>query len=85
MKVYKYWLTVGDQTVTLPAGARILAVQLQHGEPQLWALVDPSQPMETRRLAMIGTGHDAPEKATYISTFQMNEGHLVVHVFEVHA
>jgi hypothetical protein len=39
--IYKYTLEVTDeQEVKMPANAQILCVQVQHGRPTLWALVD---------------------------------------------
>lgn len=38
-----------DSAIELPKGATILSVHVQHGQPCLWALVDPSAPKEWRR------------------------------------
>lgn len=65
--------------VVMPVGAKVLTVQVQHDVPCIWAVVDPSADRETRRFAVVGTGHPVDRKGPYIATFQL-EG---VHVFEV--
>jgi len=86
MKIYKYPLNIDDeQEVSMPLGAEILTVQLQHGRPHLWAVVDDEQPnMCARKLVIIGTGNPMPEVGRYINTFQSVNGGftLVWHVFE---
>lgn len=58
MKIFKYPLRVDDrQTVQLPKGAELLTVQVQHGSPCLWALVDEAAETESRVILMYGTGH----------------------------
>lgn len=43
-KIYKYPLETADrQKLILPKGAQILTVQEQHGQPYVWALIDPLQ------------------------------------------
>lgn len=85
MRIWKYTLIVVDrQTLFLPEGARILTVQMQDYAPQLWAIVDESEPSEPREIAIYGTGNPMPdEPGIYIGTFQMHDGALVWHVFEV--
>lgn len=86
MKVYKYTLQVTDiQVLELPTAAKILDIQVQNGEPQLWALVDERHHYtEARTIAIYGTGHPMSENCgEYIATFQMHNGQAVVHAFEV--
>lgn len=75
----------GDRfTIAMPAGAKALAMQTQHGMPALWALVDPGAAPEPRRFRIAGTGHPIDEEIVgYVGTFQMSGGVLVFHVFEV--
>lgn len=82
--VYKYLLQVANsQTLMLPEGAQILSVQEQHGDVQLWALVDTSRELTPRYIAIHGTGHEVYDgDLTHISTFQMRGGSLVFHAFE---
>lgn len=82
--IWKFPLTVADvQHVAMPTGAEILCVQTQHEGPCLWVRVDPSATMEKRSIAIVGTGHPAPEPSDgdYIGTFQIHGGALVFHVF----
>lgn len=87
--IYKYPLAMEDhQTLRLPKGAKFLRVQMQgvSDEPCLWAFVDNEAKEEEREIFITGTGkkieHD-PKKLRFIDTFQMADGALVWHVFEV--
>lgn len=81
--IYKWTLTPGSTDLHMPRGATPLTVQMQGGQPQLWALCDPAQPKEWRTFDVYGTGHAMPEDpGKYIATFQMENGALVWHVFE---
>jgi hypothetical protein len=69
---------LGDSThptLTMPVGAEILSVQVQHGKPQLWALVDPDAPKEVRSFYVYGTGWDVEQNTLrFIGTVQMQGG-----------
>ncbi len=83
--IHKYKLTIGDELVVeMPEGARLLDVQVQRGEPCLWALVDTSAPPKKRHLAIRGTGHaaDGLESVVYVGTFQLQGGGLIFHLFD---
>jgi len=82
--IFKYDLKIrDDQTVKMPIGAKILSTQLQYEKICLWALVDPANEMEERKIIIRGTGHHIDEMdMKYIGTVQMVGGHLVWHVFE---
>lgn len=83
-KIYKYQLKIVDeQTVDMPANAKILTVQSQNGNPMLWALVNSATPPEEQTIRIIGTGHPIEDfySLEYISTFQTPHG-LVFHVFK---
>jgi hypothetical protein len=69
--------------IEMPRGAHVLCVQVQHGSPKIWALIDEDAPMENRRFALRGTGHAAEGLTVlgYIGTFQMHNGNLVFHLF----
>jgi hypothetical protein len=72
----------------LPAGAEVLAVQTQHGEGQLWALVDPAAPTTERCFEIAGTGHEMADLADdverrYVGTWQVQDGAFVFHLFEL--
>lgn len=74
-------------TLELPHRARFLDVQVQHGKPQAWFLLDPEARKVIRRFVVFGTGHPIPEqeKLTHLGTFQLFVGELVVHLFEYDA
>jgi hypothetical protein len=76
--IYKYEI---DTIVVMPKGAEILSVQIQHGKPHMWALVDNKEQLEERQFNIIGTGWEMDfTNNKYIDTFQ--DGNLVWHVFE---
>lgn len=85
MMIWKYKLKVKEfQIIPMPEGAQILCVQMQHGDPTLWACVDESaQPVE-RSILMAGTGHEFHgfDAEQYIGTVQMNDGFIVWHYFD---
>lgn len=88
LKVFKYEMPLNDYfDLDLPRGAKILKVDTQFDLPQLWALVDPDESiMEMRKFRFAGTGHpivEELEKLEFIDTFQMRDGNLIFHVFEV--
>ncbi len=84
-RIFKYPLPISDiNIIQMPKGAKILTAQMQDEEPFIWALVEPGEPDEPRAFRVIGTGHEIYETlVAYISTFQMDGGRLVFHVFEV--
>ncbi len=83
--IYKYPLTPGRTVLDLPLEARPLTVQMQHGAPCMWVLLNPAQPTVQRFFDVYGTGHGMPAiPGDYVATFQMASGALVWHVFEAH-
>lgn len=86
MRVWKWTLAAIDrQTIEMPAGAKLLTVQMQGDMPQLWALCDNATiAKQKRHIAIYGTGNPmSDEPGDYIATFQMHSGSLVFHAFEV--
>ena len=84
--IYKFELDVIDnQAVSLPGGAEILSIQEQNGKPCMWAKIDTDAPYETRQFATVGTGNPIPfdESNPFIATYQLQDGALVFHVFEI--
>ena len=81
--IWKFPLELkGLQNISIPEGADILNCAIQNGGVFLWALVDPSLPLQRREIEMIGTGNQIPEEERrYIST--IIDGALVWHIFEV--
>lgn len=86
-QVWKYLLAHGRHTVKMPKDAEILTAQSQGDDAFIWALVDPSKEVENRVFDTFGTGrdirYDMGVERKYISTFQMDGGALVFHVFEL--
>lgn len=96
-KIWKYALDADNlQTVKMPVGAKILTAQTQMVEGlrrpqrrvQLWVLVDVGDgglvEYEDRVIAIYPTGEPLPdEPGEYVSTFQIDNGSLVFHVFDV--
>ena len=88
MTVWKYPLCGVDSiAVSMPAGAKVLAFHLQHGQPTIWALVDPSRPTETRRFRLVGTGDEiscgSRLRPSYVGTVHVDRPVLVFHLFEM--
>jgi len=82
--VWKFQVPSTDTfSLTMPIRAQILSVQAQHGGPMIWCLVDPLAPTESRTFRLAGTGHKIEELVEYIGTFQMFDGTLVGHLFEI--
>ena len=85
MSIWKFQFKVDDRvTIDMPAGAKILHVELQNGVPCLWALVDTSAEPEPRKFLIFGTGHPISGAiavtAAHVATFQ--QGPFVWHMFE---
>jgi hypothetical protein len=83
--IWKFPLKVDDvQLVPMPMGAEVLTMQIQDGQPCLWALVDGGERQEQRLIEIFGTGNpiheDAGIQRRYIGTFQQSP--FVWHVFE---
>lgn len=85
--IWKFPLEVADrQTVAMPAGSRIIAVQAQDGQPCIWAAVYVDEKRtEHRVFDIIGTGHQRERihHRCHVGTFTSRGGCLVFHVFEV--
>ena len=86
MQVWKYQLKLEDeQLVEIPGIYESLCVKLQHGNPCLWALVDPEQPKKKVKIYCVGTGHATKfrmEDVIYIGTILINNEYIVLHFFE---
>ena len=85
-RVYKYVLPPLADRVTLmmPAGAEPLSVMVQGNKICIWARVNLwRSPVETT-FRIAGTGHDLEEDVgNHVGSFQLENGALVFHVFEV--
>ena len=84
MKVIWKYAINPHTTVSIPDGARLLSVQTQDNQPQLWALVDPSKPKVGHAFRAVATGEEFDDQGhVYVATFQINNGGLVFHLFEL--
>jgi hypothetical protein len=81
--------------VEMPKGAKILDIQMQNGEPMLWAIVNPKHSLRKRVFHVFGTGFEMEDYEKkhyeYVKTVQQvkpsdvfRSTWLVWHVFEVH-
>ncbi len=85
MEIWKFTLPIGAAfDIEMPEGAKILSLQAQHDEPQIWAHVDVYAPLTKRRFLMVGTGQPIAidPKCEFVGTFQIGSAPLVFHVFE---
>ena len=84
-RIFKWTLKVDDfQTIEVPNDTQFLTVQIQGAEPQVWGLCSPDAPKKSVTIRIAGTGHPIdPNPGRYIGTFQMINGSLVFHVFEM--
>ena len=83
-RIYKYDVSPDEFILDMPKGARILDVQTQLHGVVIWALVDTSDPKESRRFLTVETGQGLPDSINeyiYIGTFQLPSG-LVFHLFD---
>jgi hypothetical protein len=83
MQVWKFPLRLGagSQQVRMPGGAQLLSVQLQGGEPMLWALCDERAPSVSRQLWAYGTGEAMVRAWPFVATLQI--GSAVLHYFDL--
>lgn len=71
-RIYKYPFPVADLVeVDMPAGAKIVHVDVQRGTACIWALVDPTHPPEVHRFRVVGTGHSVGDDEEHVATFLM--------------
>lgn len=82
LRVYKYELEiVQEQRITMPSGARILHMGMQHSSAMMWAEVHWDNEPEVRTFYCHGTGHDIPEDGRkWVGTVPM--GSFVWHFYE---
>lgn len=75
VKIFQYSIPLPPShfIIEMPQGARLLDVQMQSGEPALWAIIDPDLRRVRRMFVLLGMGHDAGDVAfaKYVGTIQM--------------
>lgn len=82
--VYKYRIPDEDIEFSfkVPGFAEFLSLDVQHGIPVMWFLVDPETMAIERSFVNVGTGWDIEAKVVaFLGTY--TEGMFVHHVFEV--
>ena len=83
--IWKYPLTARAAfTLEMPEGRfEFLSVQMQNGEPCMWALVNPTQRKVPHAFRVVPTGEEfeKTDNLHYLGTFQPLNG-LVFHLFE---
>jgi hypothetical protein len=74
-KIWKFTLSITDeQWITMPAGAKILSVQMQGYQLTIWAGVDLMSAPEFVPFYIVGTGNPADHVVdkTYLGTVQQH-------------
>lgn len=65
----------------MPKGAQIIKVMAQYGFGQLWAIVNPEAPRETRYFETYGSSEEIQLRGlTYIDTYKIDD--VIAHLFE---
>ena len=85
-EVWKYSVeTRGNFQHQLPHGSDILKCEMQRGHPFMWVLVEPDESrLVIRKFILVGTGHEIKDTIlSHISTFQVQGGEDIFHLFEV--
>jgi hypothetical protein len=89
-EVWKFQVPIGIGTdrVEMPTDAQIIDVGTQEAHVFVWALVDPAEPLRSRRLAYFATGSPVPDGWEYIGSAHvigrdpLGGSAYVFHVFE---
>ena len=86
--IYKYsFQTTDSLEIEMPSNSEVLTVQIQYGIPTMWALVDTESKIVKKKFRICGTGHKITkedlERFLYVGTYQLSEGRLVFHLFEI--
>lgn len=69
------------QSIMVPDGAEFLCAREQFDHICVWYRCDPQARLVERVLAIVGTGHPAPEDGRYLGTASLSGGQLMFHVF----
>jgi len=78
--IWKFPVTDSSVDIAIPQGARILCLQMQAGQPCIWAEVDIEAPAITRTAHIVMTGQGyASCPGEYCGTVQ--DGAYVLHIF----
>lgn len=86
MTIWKFAFAITDRfSIQMPQGATVLHVDNQRGTTVLWAMVNPKAKVVERKFRLAGTGHviDDAKPEQHIGSFQMRDGLLVFHLFDL--
>lgn len=85
--IWKFPFEIKDDIeIEMPSGSEILTVQMQGRMACIWAKVSDDSPKIKRHFQVFGTGIPIPKihkLRSYIGTFQLLQGQLVFHLFEL--
>lgn len=84
--IYRYEVGLRLPDVLMPVGAEVIsAAPARSGRAayDVWAIVDPDAPQETRRFHVVATGAVAPTGARFLATMPYEGGRYILHLFEV--
>jgi hypothetical protein len=81
---YPLQLKLGEvQPLRLPTQAKIVAVGAQQNALCLWAIVDADGPLATRRIVVVGTGHELPQDTVWAYLGRVTIGSFEWHVLDL--
>jgi hypothetical protein len=72
----------GEFELEMPSLARVIHVDVRHGRPCLWALVEPGHVRTMRTFYLRGTGHAVEAGLVHLGSFVLHDGDFVGHLFE---
>lgn len=82
--IWKFALSLGYTTISMPVNAEILSVREQGHTVCLWAKVNANSAKEDRQFVVYGTGHVMRgDEGRFLGTCLWHDGRLVWHAFEV--
>ena len=83
--IYKYQITDSLNEIVMPKGAHVLSFQYRAQDQMfvLWALIDPTVQLETRKFHMVMTGEQFDHQPNYKYIETTQAGPIVAHLFEV--
>lgn len=85
--IWKFRIPVeGAFEIDMPAGAKLLCVQVQRGLPFIWAEVNPNAELKPKRFRMFGTGRPmdiGDDWIDYVGSIQLDQDLFVFHLYEV--
>lgn len=79
--VWKFYLQLGTNFMSIPSGGKFLSVQMQDGRICVWVQCDENAPRVNRQVDVAVTGGRLTGTEKYIGTFQ--DGPYVGHAFEI--